>query len=138
MVGACNKALADGINALKIPLAIDVDCTAKYAVYGVNIAKTLTKTRGGQGGPWISSRGRRTTTTELMKIQGFEDGEIRWEEAGLSAREVGKLLGNAVAVPVLGCILQEALYCAGIVDKKPTFPMCRLARPQAVPAFEGA
>ena len=119
---ACKSVFQSGIDPLKVPVAIDVDCSLTYAVWGVNIAKTLTRTRGGQGGPWLSSRGRRTTSNELMRIMGFKINEIPWKAAGLSKTQLGLMLGNAVPVPVLGCILQEAMYSAGLVYDKPRFP----------------
>ena len=48
---AYKKAYDKGINPLVTPISVDVDCSEKYKVSGINIANTLTKTRGGQGGP---------------------------------------------------------------------------------------
>ena len=122
MKAACAQVHKSGTDPLKVPVAIDVDCTNKFRVYGVNIAKTLTRSRGGSGGPWLSTRGRRTTSNELMRIMGFKSNEIPWKAAGLSKTKLGHMLGNAVPVPVLGCILQEAMYSAGLVRDKPNFP----------------
>ena len=122
MKDACAHVHKSGTDPLKVPVAIDVDCSFKYRVWGVNIAKTLTRTRGGQGGPWLTTRGRRTTSNELMRIMGFKSNEIPWKAAGLSKRQLGLMLGNAVPVPVLGCTLQEAMYSAGLMYDKPTFP----------------
>ena len=119
---ACDAAFAAGTNPLKVPIAIDVDCGPKYTSSGTNMAKTLTHDRGGRGGPWISSRGRRVTTTEMMKLQGFQEHEVPWKEAGVSKTVIGQMLGNAVPVPLLGCVLQEALWSAGLVVEKPLFP----------------
>ena len=120
---AYKKALLSGVNPLVTPISVDIDCSEKYQSNGVNIANTLTRTRGGQGGPWISSRGRRTSVSELIKIQGFKCTELPWVKAGLSAPKiVGMLLGNSVPVPMIGSVLSEAMYSAGITIEKVPFP----------------
>ena len=119
---AYKKALNAGINPLETPISVDIDCSEKYQSNGVNIANTLTRTRGGQGGPWISTRGRRTSVSELIKIQGFKCTELPWVKAGLSASKIGMLLGNSVPVPMIGSVLSEAMYSAGITIEKVPFP----------------
>ena len=119
---ACTDAHSNGVDPLTTPIAIDIDCSPKYQSVGLNVAKTLTRTRGGQGGPWLSSRGRRTTPSELLKIQGFTDHELPWEESGISKHKFGELLGNAVPVPMIGHVLAEALYSAGVTADKVEFP----------------
>ena len=120
---AYKKALTAGINPLVTPISVDIDCSGKYQSNGVNIANTLTKTRGGQGRPWISSLGRRASVSELIKIQGFKCTELPWVKAGLSAPKiVGMLLGNSVPVPMIGSVLSEAMYSAGITIEKVPFP----------------
>ena len=120
---AYNACLAKGIDPMKTPIAVDIDCGTKYKTYGVNVAKTLTKARGGTGGPWISTRGRRTSATELMKIQGFKPCEIPFEAAGLSKAMLGKMLGDAVPVPMLGRVMAHAMYSAGVTKDLATFPV---------------
>ena len=119
---AYKKAHAQGINPLVTPILVDVDCSDKFQTAGINIAPTLTKTRGSQGGPWVSSRGRRTSVSELIKIQGFQDKEVPWVEAGLSPSKIGMLLGNSVPPPLIGAVLSEAMYSAGITVQKVPFP----------------
>lgn len=119
MTVACNAAMKIGVNPLEIPIAIDIDCSKKFRTWGNNVCKTLTKARGQSGGPWISSRGRRTTLKELMKIQGFEEGDIPWAQAGLAPREVKAMLGDAVSINVLGPVIAEVLYSSGLVKEKP-------------------
>ena len=115
------KAYAAGVDPRTIPVLVDVDCSPAYAVYGVNIAKTITRARGQAGGPWVSTRGRRTSMTELMKLQGIDDGEVPWAAAGLTKRQVGMMVGNSMSVPVIGMVLAEALYAAGLTTRKSAF-----------------
>ena len=80
---AFSKAMTDfGVDPMKIPIAVDVDCSAKFSVFGVNRARTITKTRGASGGPWISTRGRRATMAELMRLQGLHEEDIPHKELG--------------------------------------------------------
>ena len=67
----CLKAFKEchqnGIDPRVTPIAVDIDCGMKFFTYGIDECKTLTRNRGGSGGPWISTRGRRTTTQEILK-----------------------------------------------------------------------
>ena len=110
---AYRRAYEDGHDPREVPVLVDVDCSPKYATVGINIAKTLTRSRGGTGGPWVSTRGRRTTLNEMQQIMGLLPGEVPRAEAGGSKRQFRMLLGNAVALPVLGRILSRALHSAG-------------------------
>ena len=47
---AYRKVFANGIDPKKTPVLVDVDCSDRYRSVGVNIAKTLTRSRGEVGG----------------------------------------------------------------------------------------
>ena len=64
---AYKKCYANGVDPRTTTVMVDVDCSKQFASYGVDEMKTLTRNRGGSGGPWISTRGRRTNLGELMK-----------------------------------------------------------------------
>ena len=114
---AYRKVFANGIDPKQTPVLVDVDCSDGYRSVGVNIAKTLTRSRGEVGGPWVSTRGRRTTISELMRIQGFTESEVPWQEAGISAHQIGAMLGNSVSVPVIGAVLANAMFAGGLTRK---------------------
>ena len=105
------------------PVMVDIDCSDRFATYGINIARTLTKTRGQCGGPWVSSRGRRVTLHEMMRLQGFSKKDIPQAELDLSDRQIGGMMGNAVTVHTMGAILSEALHSAGLTKTKVPFPL---------------
>lgn len=67
VVEAYKKCYASGVGPRTTTVMVDVDCSKQFATYGVDEMKTLTRNRGGSGGPWISTRGRRTNLGELMK-----------------------------------------------------------------------
>lgn len=112
-----------GINPCEVPVFIDCDCSAKFLTYGVDEARTITRARGGTGGPWVSSRGRKTNTNELLRLMGFEPSEVPWVAAKLSQRQIGQLLGNSVCPPVIGMVLAEAMYAAGLTTTKLVWPV---------------
>ena len=123
-VAAYSKVFREkNIDPRRVPIVVDIDCSPGYATFGIEEAKTITKSRGGVGGPWVSSRGRRVTISELMRLQGFRDEDIPMKELGLSARQVGCMVGNAVSVNTMGCLLSEALYSAGLTSEKIEFPL---------------
>ena len=66
----CSEVFRTGVDPRKVPVLIDIDYSPKYAAHGVNIARTITRTRGGQGGPWVSNRGRRPTPNKLLRLHG--------------------------------------------------------------------
>ncbi|CAK0880248.1 unnamed protein product [Prorocentrum cordatum] len=91
------------------PVLVDIDCSKKFATHGINIARALTKTRGQDGGPRVSSRGRRATLHAMMRLQGFAKGDIPQAELDLSDRQI---------VHTMGAILSEALYSAGLTKTR--------------------
>ena len=54
-------------------------------------------------------------------IQGFTASDYPWEEAGVTKAQMGQMLGNTMSLPVVGKVLAEALWSAGLVASKPTF-----------------
>lgn len=117
-IKAYRYAYSTGHDPRIVPVMVDIDATPRFGTYGISFARTLTRTRGGSGGPWVSSRGRRVSITEMMKLQGYIETDIPWETAGLTKRQIGQMLGNSVSVPVVGAILSDAMYSAGVTSKR--------------------
>ena len=112
------KSYSTGHDPRVVPVMVDIDATPRFGTYGINFARTLTRTLGGSGGPWVSSRGRCVSTTEMMKLQGYKETDIPWKDAGLTKRQVGQMLGNSVSVPLVGAILSSAMYSAGVTSNR--------------------
>lgn len=117
-IDAFNAAKAKGINPLRTPVSVDIDCSMAYKTYSVNAMGCLTATRGSTGGPWISSRGRRTTINELFRAQGVDPSMVSHKEAGISDREMGRMLGNSMSVNVCARVIASALWSAGLSSKR--------------------
>ena len=106
-----------GVDPRKVPIAVDIDCSPGYATYGIDIAPTLTKTRGEQGGPFVSTCGRRVSMNEMMRLQGFEPSDIpNWEDV-VTKNQFGGMIGNSVPVGMMQAVLQKTLVAAGLVSE---------------------
>ena len=66
-----------------------------------------------------------------MRLQGFTKEDAPWETVGISQRQVGQLIGNAVSVNISRCVLEKALWSAGLVMQRANFP-------RSVAALQGA
>ena len=120
---AYKKIYAKGVNPIHTPCAVDIGCTEKWLTWGVNISRTLCRGRAASGGFWLSSRGRKTTLTEMMRISGFDPGELSGHvDAGIANTNLQKMLGNTVPVPLIGEVLQSGLVAAGLLASRKPFP----------------
>ena len=64
-------------------------------------------------GHWITSRGRRMQTDEMMRLQGMDPNKLVIPSC-LSEADVGRLVGNSMPVNVLSRILALALPAANL------------------------
>ncbi|CAE7244095.1 haeIIM [Symbiodinium sp. CCMP2592] len=100
----------------QVPVAVDIDCSPRFASYGVNQLKTLTKSRGSCGGHWLSNRGRKMTINELMRVTGINPIELRgYKEEGISDAQLGGMLGNSIPVPLILGVLTQAMKAGGLL-----------------------
>ena len=87
-------ALADiikhGHDPMVLPFAIDVDTgRVSSKLWKQNEARALTRSRGGSGGPWLSSHWRRMSLDELAALQGLS--LQRYNLTGVSQRQLGQM-----------------------------------------------
>ena len=86
-----------------------------------NICPTLTRARAGQGGFFIYNLQRMMTTGEMLAVQGFP--KKRFQRQGLmtdanrqvSERQFRMMIGNSMAVPVLGRLVHRLLLVTGAI-----------------------
>ena len=105
------KLMAQGINPLRTPCVINIDSVHAHAM--VNMVPCLTAARAGQGGHWVTSRGRRLTSGEMQALMGMMPDQLNTSMVRVS--RFHHMLGNAVAVNVLERIFVKLLPVAGIV-----------------------
>ena len=121
---AYKKSYSKGIDPRKVPVAIDIGCSASYANFGIDISRTLCQGRARSGGFWISSRGRTLSTTEMLKVSGISPStELQGWDKLVSKSQLQGMLGNCVPVPLVGEVLQKAMFSAGLASKLVDFPV---------------
>ena len=119
---AYSKVWAQGIDARKQLVAVDVGCSEKFLTFGVDICRTLSRTRAASGGFWLSTLGRKMSVNELARANGMLPQETEGCLEHVSATELSKMIGNSVPVPMIGEILQEAMFAAGLIAATKSFP----------------
>lgn len=122
-VDAFKKVHKRGIDPRRVPVAIDIGCTKAYSTFGVDVSRTLCQSRAKTGGFWISTRGRKMSTNEILKVSGFKSDELQGWQEHVSKAQLQGMLGNCVPVPLVGCVLQGALYAAGLISRAAEFPI---------------
>jgi DNA-cytosine methyltransferase len=103
----------------------DADATAVLDLYGrmnwriwMNKVPCLTRTRCGENGYWINNRalGQRgmMTTQEMLRLQGLPTRLIGTARAaGVTDRQLRLMIGNAMSMNVLVCVLRRILSALG-------------------------
>lgn len=115
---AFNQVFKAGVNPLRVPVIVDIDSSLKFATHEINQSPTLTRTRGSQGGYWISTRGRRMSTAELLRLQGFVPDEVPYAAAKVTPKQLGAMLGNGLSLPCVACLLHQLLRASGLISQE--------------------
>ena len=64
----------------------------------------LTRARAKAGGHWVTTRGRRLNTEEMLKLQNMRPGRLRVPE-GVPLAEFHAMIGNSMSVNVIEALL---------------------------------
>ena len=107
----------DHINPLKVPVFNDVDCSLGFATSQVRMIPCLTAKRGSTCGIWVSTRGRRIDLEEMFRFQGINSADVDWKGAGVTASQMGRMLGNAMSLNVCERVLKNLLWSAGLIER---------------------
>ena len=74
----------------------------------------ITRTRGGQFGHYVTNRKGLLTLKEMLRLQGLpEDYEAAASEVGMTPRQLGQCIGNAMSVNILTELLRSMLTAIG-------------------------
>lgn len=95
----------------KRPYVFDIDGSTPHAM--CDRSPCITRTRGGSGF-YLPSRGRRMNLRELLRLQGLPVHYLECRE-GISDRQLGMMIGNALSGNVLGRVLSRVLPACGLV-----------------------
>ena len=90
------------------PWVIDCDSSAERSRVFWDVSPCLTRSRG--SGHWLTNRGRRMTTDEMLRLQGWLGPFAH----GSSRAQLGLHLGNAMSVNVVERLLCKLLPAAGL------------------------
>ena len=101
------------VNPLTSHVVADID--AGWGAHWMDgVVPCLTRSRSSAESHWVMNRGRRLRVWEAARLMGLPSSQLRLS-GSLSCNQVGKLLGNGMAVNVLERLLRRLLSCAGLV-----------------------
>ena len=112
------KAVAQGVNPFETPVIVDCNSSARFAASGVGFCPCITHCRGKQpNGYWCSTKGDYLDVDELAAFQGMKLSELDWQGAGVTALQIGGMLGNAMSLGVLLQLMPRVLFQAKFFDQ---------------------
>ena len=77
----------------------------------------LTKTRAADHTFWSVKRGRVLNVHEMMRLQGAEPAYFQSWDSLVSARQMGGIIGNTMAQPIVGRMMRNIFTSMGILVK---------------------
>ena len=116
VVSAYTEAASKGINPFETPIVVDMGVSERFASFGVDFCPCLTRSRAGDFGYWCSTKGGPLSIADMCRLQGFDEAELDWAGAGVTARQFAACLGNAMSVNVLRHLVPRVLYYAKLAS----------------------
>ncbi|CAE7611385.1 ngoBIM [Symbiodinium necroappetens] len=107
-----------GLNPFEIPVCIDARSSEEFSHSTLDHTMTLTKSRCGGFGHWLSTRGDFLSCTDYCLLTGMDPAKLRWRSAGLTDVQFAQMLGNAMSQNVLEFLIPPALSAAGFITDK--------------------
>jgi len=130
---ALKELSAAGCNPLKVPYVVDCDSSGDRMKWMKETSPCITCSRA--AGHWVTSRGRRLTKNEMMRLQGMRPNKF---QKAVSERQLGIQIGNAMSVNVLERLFVRALPAAGLVSHNTLIDHWVLGKPPATLMPDGA
>ena len=113
----------------------DVHQSLKFGLnWQLDISPTLTRTRAGSNGFFITNLERMMTTDEMLALQGFPKGRLTWQNLRtdqnrkVTNRQFNLMIGNTMAVPVIGRVILELFKTIGILPANARDPWAMQSR----------
>jgi len=106
------KIARNGHDGRKVTHLVDCDSSPHRSIFRRNYCPCITVSRG--AGHWVTSRGRRTTKTEMMRLQGMDPTKFK---VAVTETQLGKQLGNTMSLNVLERLFVRLLPAANLVKK---------------------
>ena len=114
----CNKLMKTKIDPRSVPCCIDIDCSKSHATFAVNQHPTLTASRGSTGGAYITTNSSRLGIAALSGVQGYcyrRELKVLQKTCGMTEKELGRALGNAVTATFVERLWMKSLKAAGMI-----------------------
>jgi DNA-cytosine methyltransferase len=105
-----------GTNVFMTPVVISAGHSEKYAHSSMSVAMTVTKTEAARRGYWCTTKGGFLDADEIALLQGFPVDLVPWRALQLSENQFCGMIGNAMTLPVVVCLLPSLLRAGGKVD----------------------
>ena len=116
---AIQKAKDKGIDLHHTTLVVDAGASERYQHRSVNVMPCVTRARG-QGRGYLLMRHawcRWARTRDVARVQGINFK--RYNTSGLSKRQLGAMVGNAMSRNILDRVLPRVLYSVGALCRLP-------------------
>lgn len=101
-----------GINPFKEAWIVDDGSSAGRCKWVKGVSPCITVSRG--AGHWVTSRGRRLSKEEMMRLQGMDPTTFK---VAVSETQLGKQLGNTMSVNVFERLLVRVLPAAKLAPR---------------------
>jgi len=102
----------NGHDGRRVTYIVDCDASPYRSIFRKNMCPCITVSRG--GGHWVTSRGRHTTKTEMMRLQGMDPTKFK---VAVTETQLGKQHGNTMSVNVLERLFVRLLPAANQVKR---------------------
>ncbi len=96
---------------------MDIGSSEAFGSYMHERCPTLTRSRAGGNGFYMSQWKRMLSTSDMCRLQGFP---VSMRRPGCTDRQFRQMLGNAMSVPVLARVFRAALVATAYVDGEET------------------
>ena len=96
---------------------VGLDASERFASWRHDLCPCITRSRAAQGGFYITSRKRRLSTAEMLKLQGIRPENMR-KYRGMSPGVLNAAVGNAMSACVLERLLPRIAYAIGCIPER--------------------
>ncbi len=110
---AMEEARRKGIDPLQVPCV--VDHLGSKGAWNAAYSPCITAARASSGGHWITSKQRQMSWKEMARLQGADPERVAAWQGAILASRFGRIVGNAVPVPLLSRLFLQVLPAAGLV-----------------------
>ena len=114
---AIRQAKQKGYDPEQQNIFVDLDASERFASWRHDLCPCITRTRAASAGFYITSRKRRLSTAEMLKLQGIRPENMR-KYRGMSQGVLNAAVGNAMSACVLERLLPRIAYAIGCIPER--------------------